>query len=190
LYAEGLLALQGEITKYIGVDALIDQPTLDPAYVSVKDSVAGVYPPQGKFTSTSTAELLEQWSRQALLEVAKVRTSDDASLMYEVADVKTWAHLGLHLASKLRGAVELQTYRTQGGDAHKQAAIDHLVRALAEWDEVIAITRPIYKDMPLTHYNHNSFDANPDNLFHWALLRDQVANDVAVAKNAVPPKAP
>jgi hypothetical protein len=39
LYGEGMLALQGEDTKYIGVDALINQPTLDPAYVSVADFV-------------------------------------------------------------------------------------------------------------------------------------------------------
>ena len=39
LYGEGMLALQGEHTNYIGVDALINQPTLDPAYVSVADYV-------------------------------------------------------------------------------------------------------------------------------------------------------
>jgi hypothetical protein len=38
--------------------------------------------------------------------------------------------------------------------------------------------------MKLTHYNGNSFDANPNNLFHWALIRKEVANDVAVAKQA------
>lgn len=187
LYAEGLLALQGETTKYIGVDALIDQPTLDPAYVSVKDSVAGIYPPGGRFTSGMTASSLEQWSQQALQEVAKLDTSHDASLLYEVEDVKTWAHLGLHLAEKLRGAVALRTYRVKGGDEHKRAAIDHLTRAIAEWDEVIRITRPLYRDMRLTHYNHNSFDANPDNLFHWALIRDQVAADVDVARKAMAP---
>ena len=37
LYGEGMLALQGEHTNYIGVDALINQPTLDPAYVSVAE---------------------------------------------------------------------------------------------------------------------------------------------------------
>jgi hypothetical protein len=101
--------------------------------------------------------------------------------------VKAWAHLGLHLAEKLRGAVELRTFRALGGEPHRQAAIAHLTRALAHWDEVIRITRPLYKDMRLTHYNHNSFDANPDNLFHWALIRDQVAADVDVAKNAKGP---
>ena len=40
--------------------------------------------------------------------------------------------------------------------------------------------------MPLTHYNHNAFDANPNNLFHWALIRDEVAQDVEVARAATP----
>ena len=38
--------------------------------------------------------------------------------------------------------------------------------------------------MKLTHYNGNSFDANPNNLFHWALIRDEVAQDVEVARQA------
>jgi hypothetical protein len=38
--------------------------------------------------------------------------------------------------------------------------------------------------MKLTHYNGNSFDANPDNLFHWALVRKEVAADVEAARNA------
>jgi hypothetical protein len=187
LYAEGMLALQGEITKYIGIDALIDQPTLDPAYLSIKEFVPGGKAPPGKFSPLTTADTLENTSRQALLAVAKIDTSHNPSLAYEVADVRTWAHLGLHLAEKLRGGVELQTFRTLGGESHKQAAIEHLSRALKSWDEVIRITRPIYKDMPLTHYNHNSFDANPDNLFHWALIRDEVARDVEVARNARAP---
>ena len=62
-------------------------------------------------------------------------------------------------------------------------------RALAHWDEVIRITRPIYRDMPLTHYNHDGVEANPDNLFHWAWIRDQVARDVQVARDATPPPA-
>jgi hypothetical protein len=104
--------------------------------------------------------------------------------MYEVADVKTWANLGLHLAEKLKGATALQTYRLAGGEENKLEAIDHLQQALAYWDEVVKITRPLYRDMPLTHYNHNSFHANDDNLFHWALVRDEVARDVQIARNS------
>ncbi len=184
LYAEGFLALQGEITRYIGVDALIEQATLDPDYQSIKDFVARG---AGGITPLRTASELEARSRRALALVEKVHTGNDPALMYEVADVQTWSHLGLHLADKLRGAVELQTFRTKGGEEHREAAVAHLTRALAHWDEVIRITRPIYKDMRLTHYNHNSFDANPDNLFHWALIRDEVARDVEVARQATPP---
>jgi hypothetical protein len=72
----------------------------------------------------------------------------------------------------------------QGGKQNKRTAIDHLQRALGYWDEVIRITRPIYRDMPLTHYNRNSHDANNNNLFHWALIRDQVARDIEIARSS------
>ena len=129
--------------------------------------------------------MLERDNLEALRLVDKIDTTGNASLMYEVADVKTWANLGLHLAEKLKGAVALHSFRLGGGEKDKQAAIEHLQRALGYWDEVIKITRPIYRDMPLTHYNHNSFDENRDNLFHWARIRDEVAQDVEVARTAM-----
>ncbi len=49
---------------------------------------------------------------------------------------------------------------------------------------MVRITRPLYHDMKLTHYNHNFFVANDRNLFHWALVRDEVAADVAIARAA------
>jgi len=188
LYSEGMLALQGEETHYIGVDALIDQPTLDPSYVSVADYVKAVRA-GGRFgddriTPPKLADLLERDSNAALELVKSIDTKGSASLMYEVADVKAWSQLGLHLAEKLRGAVALQTFRASGDPADQEQAIAHLRKALAAWDELIRITRPIYKDMKLTHYNGNSFDANPDNLFHWALVRKEVAADVEVARKA------
>jgi len=91
----------------------------------------------------------------------------------------------LHLAAKLRSAIALQTYRLRGGEERKRTAIAHLQRAVEYWDTVIEITRPIYRDMPLTHYNRNSRDANDDNLFHWARIRHQVAQDVTIAREAV-----
>ncbi|HLA73078.1 MAG TPA: hypothetical protein VK624_16345 [Steroidobacteraceae bacterium] len=186
LYGEGFLALQGEETHYIGVDALIKQPTMDPSYVSVGDYVKGT--PRGekfaadRVTPPKLIELLERDNRAALRLVNKIDTSGSASLMYETADVKAWANLGLHLAEKLRGAVALETFRSTGEAQQKELAIAHLTKALAYWDEVIRITRPIYKDMKLTAYNGDSFDANPDNLFHWALIRPEVARDIDVAR--------
>src|SRR5690625_1414578 len=123
--------------------------------------------------------MLEQDSREALRLVENIPTEGNASLMYEVADVKVWANLGLHLVEKLKGAIALQSYRLEGGDEHQQSAIKHLVNSLGFWDEVIAITRPIYKDMPLTPYVNN------DNiLFHWEHIRPEVARDIEIARNA------
>jgi hypothetical protein len=188
LYGEGMLALQGEETHYIGVDALINQPTLDPSYVSVAEYVKALHE-GGKFTADrmtppKLADALERDARAALALVKDIDARGNASLMYEVADVKAWSQLGLHLAAKLRGAVALQTWRAGGRPRDRQQAIEHLERALAAWDELIRITRPIYKDMRLTHYNGNGFEANPHNLFHWALIREEVAADLEVARKS------
>ncbi len=188
LYGEGFLALQGDHTKYISVDQLIRQPVMDPDYVSVADFVAALRTdsafPAGRVTPPALADRLERDNREALRLVDRIDPGADASLVYEVADVEAWANLGLHLAEKLRGAVALQTFR-QGGPGEEQArAVAHLERALAHWDEVVRITRPLYRDMKLTHYNHNFFVANDRNLFHWALIRDEVAADVAIARAA------
>lgn len=137
-----------------------------------------------KITPPVLIALLEKDCHKALSLVENIEVIENTSLMYEVADVKAWSNLGLHLAEKLKGAIALQTYEVSGGEKNKQEAIDHLQSALAFWDEVISITRPIYKDMPLTHYNGSSHDRNDDNLFHWALIRDEVANDIAIAKKA------
>ena len=137
-----------------------------------------------RITPPKLADLLEHDCRAALALVKSMDPRGNVSLMYEVADVKAWSQLGLHLAEKLRGAVALQTFRASGDPRDQQQAIAHLQKGLAAWDELIRITRPIYKDMKLTHYNGNSFDANPNNLFHWALIRQEVVADLDVARQA------
>ena len=196
LYSEGLLALQGEETHYIGVDALIKQPVMDPDYVSVADFVkttsAGGRFAANRVTPDKLAAILRRDCKEALSLVDRIHFGPNPSLMhegnpslmYEVADVQTWAWLGLHLAAKLEGAIALENFRAGGDPRDQRKAIERLQAALDAWDEVIRITRPIYKDMKLTHYNGNSFDANPNNLFHWALIRDEVARDVDVARKA------
>ncbi|HSJ68735.1 MAG TPA: glycoside hydrolase family 20 zincin-like fold domain-containing protein [Anditalea sp.] len=189
LYGEGFLALIGDTTRYISVDRLINHPTLDPNYVSVKDFVSETLSEKTfateKITPLILIENLENDCQKALGLVKNIDVSNNSSLMYEVADIKSWSYLGLHLAEKLKGAIALETYRKSGGEENKQDAIRHLSSALDNWDEVISITRPIYKDMPLTHYNGSSHDRNDDNLFHWALIRDEVAHDIEIAKSAI-----
>ena len=192
LYSEGFLALQGDTTKYISVDQLIKQKTMASEYVSVSDYVEktrkGEKFSEDRITPPKLVEMLERDNNQALKLVNAIDTKGNASLMYEVSDIKTWANLGLHLSEKIKGAIALKKFRLTGDPEQQQQAIKHLEQALSYWDEVIRITRPIYRDMPLTHYNHNSYDENKNNLFHWALIRDQVKADVDIARNGVKDK--
>lgn len=186
LYSEGMMSLADTSMAYISIDRLIEQPVLDPAYVSIADYVDATMKRQsfaaGRITPPILADQLEADCREALRLVEGIDTSGSTALMYEVADVKAWAHLGLHLAEKIRGAIALQTYRKAGGADNKTRAIAHLERALSQWDEVVAITRPIYRDMLLTHMVGSSKALQPDAVFHWALIRPQVAADLELAR--------
>ena len=102
------------------------------------------------------------------------------SLYYEVADIQTWTNMGLHFAEKLKGAVALRTYRKTGDEAARKTAIKHAGTAMRYWDAVIAITQPLYRDMPLVHYS----ETNDAQRFHWKNLREAVAKDIDVARKA------
>lgn len=188
LYGEGMMALIGRDTKYISADQLIGHPTMDPDYVGVKAYVEkqkeGRHFPLDKITPPVLASALVSDCSKALELIKDIDPGDNTSLAYELADIRIWANLGLHLAEKLKGAVALQSFRLGMGGNHQQEAVAHFEKALHYWDEVISISRPLYKDMPLTHYNGSSHDRNDDNLFHWELIRDEVAQDIVLAKSA------
>jgi hypothetical protein len=193
LYAEGMMALQGDSVKYISVDNLINQSTLDPEYISIKEYVRTRFDGgsfgAGKTTPLFLADKLERDNRMALELIRNIKEDrGNPAFIYELADIKAWAYLGLHLAEKIRGGVALHTFRQSGTDSEKKTAINHLEKALAYWDDLVKITRPLYKDMHLTHLNHNYFTANDDNLFHWEKLRDDVARDIKIAKSATKKK--
>jgi hypothetical protein len=170
----------------------MSQPPLAPDYVSVSNYIktitGGGSFSDDKITPPVLIKMLNQDCRKALKLVDNIDTEGNASLMYEVSDIRTWAYLGLHLAEKLEGAMELQRFYINGNEKNRKESIRHLEKALVSWDKVIEITRPIYKDMPLTHYNGSSYNRNDNNLFHWARLRPEVAFDIEIAKNAVQQK--
>jgi len=188
IYGEGMMVLSEDGLEPMSVERLILQPALRSDWLSVKDFVAkrsaGEKLPPDTLTPLALADRMEADAKKALAMVHGIATAEDPSLMYEVADVKTWANLGLFYAEKLRGAVALQTFLTTGNKVDKRSAVAQLKKSLAFWDDVIAITRPIYKDMPLAHYNRPNNVRNDDNLFHWALLRGSIKADVETAKHA------
>lgn len=206
LYSEGFLALDTATKRvdYISVDRLIHHPPADPDYMSVKDYVdtvlAGISPGSERITPLILADQLEKDCRKALDLVKAIKGSaagarastpgartSTLSLQYEVADIRTWSWLGLHFAHQLRGAVALEKYRRQHNTADQQQAISFLQAALKDWDTVIAITRPIYKDMPLTHLSEQNGVRSPENAklrWHWAITRKDVARDIEIARAA------
>ena len=189
LYGEGFMALTGDSTKYISVKRLMSQPPLAPDYVSVKNYIntlnSGGTFPQNTITPPVLVKMLNDDCNNALALVKDIDYKDNVSLMYEVSDVRTWANLGLHLAEKIEGAMELQKFYISGDEKNREQSVKHLKIALEYWDKVIDITRPIYRDMPLTHYNGSSYNRNDNNLFHWSRIRTQVAYDIEIAEKAV-----
>jgi hypothetical protein len=193
LYSEGFMAMNKKSMDYISIDRQVKQPPADPDYISVADYVntvsSGGSFANHKITPPILARMLEQDCHKALSIVKNINTAEDHSLMYEVADVKVWANLGLYFAQKLKGGVALQTYRLRGGEENKQNAVKHLENALRFWDVVIDITRPIYNDMPLAAYSYphegNLSVIDTDRRFHWEKLRPEVAKDIQIARNAL-----
>jgi hypothetical protein len=174
------------------VNRQISQPAADPDYVSVADYVSkisggGSFDAK-KITPVKLADMLQRDCGKALGLVKNIKIPENSSLLYEVADVKAWANLGLYFAEKLKGAIALQTYRLKGGEENKQKAIVHLENALRFWDVAIGITRPLYNDMPLAAYSYPHDGANSviddSQRFHWEKLRPGVAADIEIARNA------
>ena len=193
LYTEGMMALDTTTKKveYISVDRLIHQPTLDSDYISIKDWVDHELLKnsfaKNKITPPMLATMLEQDCNKALALVKNINPANDKALQQEVADIKAWAFLGLHFAEKLRGAVLLQLYRNNADETFRRNAVQHLQKALVYWDSIIAITRPLYNDMPLVHLSQQGGSETKENFylsFHWAKLRKDVEKDIEIAREA------
>ena len=193
LYSEGFLSMNGKSMDFISIDRQIKQPPADPAYVSI-DAYVKVVNLGGSFdkeriTPPVLSSMLVKDSEIALDLVRNINTRQSIDLMYEVADIKIWANLGLFYSERILGGIALQSYRYSGNEAKKLEAVSHLEKALQYWDEIISISRPIYKDMPLAAYSYphdgNNSIIETDRRFHWEKLRPDVLMDIETAKNAI-----
>jgi hypothetical protein len=194
LYSEGFMALDNTTKRvdYISINRIINQPPIDPDYVSIADYVKtmseGKSFAKNKITPLVLAAMVDKDCLKALALVKNINTEKNTALMYEVADIRTWANIGLHFAEKIKAGIALQNFRTKDGEKNKSAAIKHLENALKYWDVVISITRPIYNDMPLTHYSEQNGVRSKENqylLFHWEKLRPDVVKDIETATKEV-----
>ena len=192
LYTEGMMALDTATknVSYISVDRLIHRQPLDSDYVSIIDYVRSASPDnfgKNRMLPPMLAAILEKDCNQALRMVKNIEAKNNKALLYEVADIKTWSYLGLHFSEKIKGGIALQRYRMNGGEKNRETAILHLEKALSYWDSIIAITRPLYNDMPLVHLSQQGGKESKENFylsFHWEKLRPDVARDIDIAKMA------
>jgi len=189
LYSEGFLApvvsggLNDRASHFISIDELIKHRVLDPTYMSVPEYVAaskaGRQVAAGTITPPGLADSLEEDARAALSLirplVQKARRAP-GPLDFELIDISAWADLSLYFAEKLRAAVALHTFRTTKAAGAKATAVRHLETAAEHWDALVALTRPVYREVPLVHLRKGTF--------HWHRYSAQVRRDLDLARNA------
>jgi hypothetical protein len=133
---------------------------------------------EGKISPLALADSLENEANQALALVENINITDNNSLLYEVMDVKAWAHVGQYFAEKLRGATALYQFRQTQEMQAQETAIAHLEKAANHWKALVQVTEAVYAPVPLTHLN----DAE-EKYFHWSNYQDEVAADIEMARN-------
>lgn len=180
LYSEGMISLMGQDSmKLLSLSQLCDKAPMDPSYVGIKAYLAaGAQPVDGKITPLQLADSLESFCSQAIAAVASIQPEGNNDLLYEVSDIRTWAHLGLYFSHKLRSAIAYQQYRDSGESTFLQQAIGSLEQATGHWHDIVEITRPIYAPMPLQHYERNGH-----RLFHWSEVEQEVQAELTWLKN-------
>ena len=185
LYSEGILARdRRDSSEFLNMNLMIKKGSLDPSFLSTREFVDRIIAEKAihgdELTPLELADSLNKLSQLAQTLVRNIDVSNNIALQYEVADIRTWSKLADYFAEKLRGAVAMHTFERTGNTNEKEAAIAYLQKALTEWDKVIEITAPIYKEVPLTHLH-----LQDDNYFHWSRFRSFVVADIDLARNAV-----
>lgn len=169
LYTEGFTTVGG---KFIDIDNFINRPVLDSSYVNISEFVKGNIQ-EHQITPLELAKTTENESNKALEIIAKIESETTHSeLKIELNDIRAWSYFGLYFASKIRGGVALEYYRTSGDALKQKEAIGHLKKALKYWkDYTLAMEK---YNMPVMPYQ---FDAE----FSWRKHIKDVERDIEIA---------
>ncbi|WP_114750467.1 glycoside hydrolase family 20 zincin-like fold domain-containing protein [Pleomorphovibrio marinus] len=187
LYSEGFLSIDPDnVTNLITVEELINRKPTDPDFVSIKDYIsrlaAGETFEDHELLPLQLADQLEDEANQALEWVEGIQGGANLSLTYEVGDVEIWSYLGLYLSEKIRGGVALATFWDNQDASYQEQALEHLEKGVDHWEKIIALTEPLYLEMPLVHNNR----AQPKGRkFHWKNYLDEVKADLEIARSGV-----
>lgn len=169
LYSEGMLSRKdGRMTVFPIEDIASKQP-MDPAYMSVKEFLENG--DSDKITPIELADSIEAFCNSSLASVQNINAGENIDLQYEIADIATWANLGICFANRLRAAVAYQKY--VDGNGQKEEALKLMEASLENWKEVVKITKPIYNEVPLVHMNSNNKAP-----FHWSLMVKDLEEEI------------
>lgn len=180
LYSEGFLTLVNNEVKLIPLAEMAAKQPMEPAYLSIQEFLAnGENPVEGKITPLQLADSVETFCLKALADVENIEPGKNTDLLYEVADIRAWSHLGLYFSGKLRAAVNYQKYVNTGEKEFHQKAVQNLEKAAENWRELVTITEPVYQPMSLMHYTHNG----GNRYFHWSMVEKEVIDELEWLKN-------
>ena len=193
LYSEGFLAPYpandagfDAKSAFVSIEELINHPTLDTSYLSIKEYVAmldNTRDPLNKITPIQLADSLAKDAALVSNIVGRLRGNKNPTLQCELDDLETWAYLSLYFSEKLRAGVSLQTFRVNHVKSFQKNAISNLTRCLEYWKKIAEITSRHYKEVP--YVDDQSMERQPDNdahTFSWLKYIPQAERDIKIAK--------
>jgi hypothetical protein len=187
LYSESLLhsvRIDGKkALKLISLEDMAKKVPMEPDYLSIDEFLKNENNlPKDKISPIHLADSVESFCNQALSDVKKIKPGKNVDLLYEVSDIKAWAHLGLYFSNKMRAAVEYKRYKTSNDKKDLDKAIEWLTKASADWSKLVEVTTPVYEPVPLTHFCENDPEYSED-LFHWSKVEKEVNEELDWLKN-------
>ena len=180
LYSEGMLAMENSQVKLISLRQMSDKKPMEPAYMSIYEYLSsGEISVPGKITPVELADSIHSFCTNALKTVDPIVPGRNTNLLYEVADIKAWAYLGLYFSNKLRAALDYRKYKDTGDRRFHDTAVMWLEKATENWKELVRVTKPVYQPVPLMHFTHGGGSGS----FHWETVESEVLEELDWLKN-------
>jgi len=180
LYSEGMLAMENNQVKLMSLRAMSEKQPMEPTWMGIGEYLSnGEKTVAGKVSPLQLADSMQTFCNKVLALTNPISAGKNIDLLYEVSDLKAWAHLGLYFSHKLRAAIHYRKFIQTGNPDHHRNAVAWLEKATADWRHLVEVTQPVYSPMPLMHYTHD----RGGEYFHWANLENEVIGELNWLKN-------
>ncbi len=181
LYSEGMLGFNEgpPVVKLLSLSTLCNKEPMDPSYMSVKEYLQEERNTGAHITPIELADSIDSFCMKALYDVEKIDPKENIDLLYEVSDIKAWSYLGMYFSNKLRAAVSYQKFLNTADAEDFNQAVGWLEKATDHWKNLVTVTTPVYKPVPLIHKGYNG----GDEIFHWSIVQQEVEDELEWLKN-------